>query len=506
MKLNSSITSNSVKLIDLYNKMNSGALVTRPDFQRNLVWKKQHKYAFIKTILLNFPFPEVYIASIEVDVDNLQAREIVVDGQQRLTTIVDYIKEQGDFKNQKHVTPFDNLTIDEKREFLNYSITVKDLKDIGIPNIKEIFKRINSTNYSLNSNEIINAEYGDGEFSMFCKQLVDEEFQPSIEITDIIIDEDIRKSMLLFFTNRNVFTNNDIKRMYDINFLMLISSTFLEGNYFGRNTKIDHYLKKYNTSFDVHTDVLSFLLNSIEIIKRLQLPIDGYWYNKANLFTLIIEFHKLNIDNIDIDKLESKLLELAKKVDVYFTDEDLSLISPDEGKYFEYARQGSHELAAREHRGKVISSLIEESTIQVEVEVVEANILNTNLELLAEKQIRFSTLIPTATGLRKSIMDAVSGVREFLKVTEIHNYETQELGQDHKEKIQCQFLIDSDGNTSESEVSLYRSNGRGDYRIWFSQLNEFAEPMDQLALLNNNGVINVYNLTKVDYTAVFNIM
>ena len=126
MKLPSSISSNSTKLIDIYNKINSGSLITSPEFQRNLIWKKQHKYAFIETILLNFPFPEVYIASSEVDVDNLQAREIVVDGQQRLTTIVDYIKAVGDFKDQNSITPFDELIIDEKREFLNYNITVKD--------------------------------------------------------------------------------------------------------------------------------------------------------------------------------------------------------------------------------------------------------------------------------------------------------------------------------------------------------------------------------------------
>lgn len=92
MKLKSSIPSNSVKLIELYNKITSGALITGPDYQRKLVWKKQHKYSFIETILLNFPFPEIYIASDEMDIEKLQAREVVVDGQQRLTTIVDYIK------------------------------------------------------------------------------------------------------------------------------------------------------------------------------------------------------------------------------------------------------------------------------------------------------------------------------------------------------------------------------------------------------------------------------
>ena len=63
MKLKESIPSNSLKIIDLYNKIESEFLDISPDFQRKLVWKKQHKYAFIQTILLNYPFPEVYIAS-----------------------------------------------------------------------------------------------------------------------------------------------------------------------------------------------------------------------------------------------------------------------------------------------------------------------------------------------------------------------------------------------------------------------------------------------------------
>ena len=112
MKLRSSIASNSMKVIDVYNKIISGALITGPYYQRNLVWKKQHKFAFIKTILENFPFPEVYIASSEVDVEKMKATEVVVDGQQRLTTIVDYIKGANDFQNQKTIPSFDELSID----------------------------------------------------------------------------------------------------------------------------------------------------------------------------------------------------------------------------------------------------------------------------------------------------------------------------------------------------------------------------------------------------------
>ncbi len=273
----------------------------------------------------------------------------------------------------------------------------------------------------------------------------------------------------------------------------------LEGKYFGRNTKINHYLQKYNIIFDQYEEILSSLLNSIDIINKLRLSEKSYWFNKANLFTLIIEFSKIEIEKIDFELLESKLLELEKKVDIYFTDEDISMISDDERKYFEYARQGSHEYIAREHRGKIIQKLLNESLTTKEI-APYINNLSKNLDLLKVKHASFSTLIPTETGLNKSIMDAVSNVREFLKSNNFHDYEVQLFGPDHKIKLKGQLcLLDS---KTQTEISLYRSNGRGDYRIWFSELKSFASANEELALINKDGEINVLNLSKYDYSDI----
>lgn len=498
MKLQSSIPSNSVKLIDLYNKIISNSLILGPDFQRKLVWKKQHKFSFIETILLNFPFPEIYIASQEVDTESLKTKEIVVDGKQRLTSIVDYVQRKGDFLTQNRIKNFDDLTIDEKKEFLNYLITVKDLKDIGESNIKEVFKRINSTNYQLNSNEILNAQFGGGEFAIFCKQLADKNYLPSELETGIIIQTDLRNKLNTFFELNKVFSDNDIKRMFDSQYIMLITSTILEGNYFGRSTKINHYLEKYNDEFSSFDDILKKLSNSISIIQEFNFSTGSYWYNKANLFTLIIEFLNLKKDQIDLNSLELKLIDLENKVDIYYNgnEEDIKKLTSDETKYFEVARQGSHELSAREHRGKVIKGFITESIITMEPK--DENLLNKNIENFNNLRINYSILVPTETGLEKNIMDAVSGVREFLKNNGIHDYGTQKLGPDHKEKINC--VLDSVTSNLASQATLYRSNGRGDYRIWFSQLNDFANPNDQLALINKEGVLNILNLSRFDYT------
>lgn len=501
MKLKDSIQSNSVKIIDLYNKLDRGILDTTPDFQRKLVWKKQHKYAFINTILMNFPFPEVYIASTEMDVNNLRSQEIVVDGKQRLSAIVDYIKGINDFKKTRKVISFAELGIDEKRDFLNYFVTVKDLKDMPMDLIKDIFQRINSTDYSLNSNERLNARYGDGEFSMFCKQVIDHDFNPTDDETDIIIDPTAKELLNSFFLTNNVFTENDKSRMYDTQFIMLTSATLLEGTYFGRSSNINKYLELYNSSFLPAADVLSKLLKAVKIINRLKFSSNSYWFNKANLFILLIELSKCNESLLDTGLLERELLDLEKKVDIYFTDEDLSLISEEERKYFEYSRQGSNELAAREHRGKVIEGLILKSQI-VASPKNSADLVTSNEEILHKHRIKYVLIKPTETGLKKSIMDATLTVREFFQENDFHDYEAQGLGPEKKE-IKTGWFMLPDQTMIETTISLYRANGRGDYRLWFSDLPKIAKANDSLAIIASNGGMRILNLSHYSYENSF---
>src|SRR5690554_254007 len=81
-RLEALMPSDGVKIIELYNKLSEETLNLTPEYQRKLVWKKKYKVHFIETILMNFPFPEVYIASEEINVETMKAMEVVVDGKQ----------------------------------------------------------------------------------------------------------------------------------------------------------------------------------------------------------------------------------------------------------------------------------------------------------------------------------------------------------------------------------------------------------------------------------------
>lgn len=361
-KLTTSIPSSNLKVIELYNKIDSGNLIINPDFQRKLVWKKQHKYHFIETILKNFPFPEVYIASSSIDVENLLASEIVVDGQQRLSTIVDYIKGQGDFDGQKAIKAFKDLDTDSKKDFLNYLISVRDLKDLHLDDIKDIFKRINNTEYSLNAVEKKNAQYGDGEFMIFCKQIVELEEVQS-EDTEVIINEDERKLIVDFWLNNNIFTENDSNRMIALQYVATLITTMLEPDYFNRNSKTMDYIEKYNNEFLEFKDVFEKLKSIIIFLSKLELEKGSYWFNKPNIFTIIIELNKVELSLINTAVLKENLISLENESVKYFANIETEKINDENKKYFEYAKQGINDKNQRLHRAKVISDLIQRSLL-----------------------------------------------------------------------------------------------------------------------------------------------
>jgi uncharacterized protein with ParB-like and HNH nuclease domain len=66
-------------------------IVLAPSFQRKLVWNDMHKEDFIETILLMLPFPEIYLADGGINLETQTSETLVVDGQQRLSTIYEYI-------------------------------------------------------------------------------------------------------------------------------------------------------------------------------------------------------------------------------------------------------------------------------------------------------------------------------------------------------------------------------------------------------------------------------
>jgi len=216
----------SRKVSTVLRSIRDETLQPSPDFQRRAVWTNKDKIAFIETILLGYPFPEIYVASGDVDTQTGDATELLVDGQQRLRTIDEYFRGVAPFSRTQAITRYRHLNEDQKRDFLNYDVSVRNLGIIGLDEVREVFQRMNATSYDLNDMERFNAAYI-GVFKQFCEQ---------IALND-------------FFVEHRVFSAADIRRMKDVSFVASLTTTMMS-DYFHRDEEIEDYLERYDEEFE----------------------------------------------------------------------------------------------------------------------------------------------------------------------------------------------------------------------------------------------------------------
>jgi len=321
-------------------------LIPRPDFQRRLVWTNKDKINFIDTVINGYPFPEIYIAAGDVDTETGKGSELLVDGQQRLTTLYEYFKGKSALKLPKDFPAYKDLHVDTKKAFLEYTVVVRDLGSLSIDEVKSIFQRINSTSYSLNPMEIHNARY-DGHLKRFAEQL----------------------SRNPFFEDNNVFTSTNIKRMHDVVFCLNVIITMLS-TYFNRNSEIDTYLEKYNEYFPEENEIRERFLSTINFIENLNFESDSRAWKRADIFTLICEVDRL----LHKRKASIESGSAAAQIKHFYmnVNEVRNVSSPDNihEQYYKAALQATNDRKNRIVRGEIIQSIID-SSYEPEIDILD---------------------------------------------------------------------------------------------------------------------------------------
>lgn len=331
---------NNKKISTIYKEIKRENLILQPDFQRRFVWNNKHKEKFIDTILKGYPVPEIYVAQRGIDIETIESEEVVVDGQQRLHTIVEYIEESDNSQVFGNIVKkYKKLTTDEKEDFLNYTLLFRDLGDISADNIKEIFKRINSTQYALNSIELHNAIY-DGEFIVTAKEILDE-----VNIAELPF-----------------FSDSKISRMDDLLFILLIMATIQEEGYFVGDKYVEKYVADYNENYPDKVVVKAKMVELFAFINDLKLPDDSLWLRKSCYFTLFVECYK-EFDNLKNKKnaLKEYLQELEKRVE---TDKNKNADTNKFAKFYSYIYTGTNSRKARVERGNFLRKEVIEPVLE----------------------------------------------------------------------------------------------------------------------------------------------
>ncbi len=329
-------------------------LHVRPFFQRRLVWNNDAKEQFIDTILQGYPFPEIFVAEGKREGRSTRREKMLVDGQQRLSTIIDYVQGTGKILYRK-LPRYEDLKEDERNAFLDYFVSVRDLGTASDEVIREIFNRINSTDYALKTMEILNAMFS-GAYKQFCEQLSRDDF----------------------FVRHKVFPEAYQKRMYDVTFCVILVTTILSG-YYKRDERNRDYLELYNEEFPQTDDIRLSIDRTFDFMERCGFHSESRAWKQTDLFTLLVEAHKaVNDDKLEIDPTTAgrRVQTFFDKVDDLYKGRKL----PDEEEvpedaqnvfaYLKAATKATNDKYSRVERGRIIAEILRNG-MNAESEVVE---------------------------------------------------------------------------------------------------------------------------------------
>lgn len=146
---------------DFVNWDRQKTLILNPAFQRRSVWSPAARSYLIDTILRQMPIPKIYLRTT-IDARRQTAIREVVDGQQRMRAILDFVNNRfalttraGEFRGLH----FDTLDEEFKLTFLGYPLGVDQLMNASDSDVLEVFARLNTYTVSLNAAEKRHAKY-----------------------------------------------------------------------------------------------------------------------------------------------------------------------------------------------------------------------------------------------------------------------------------------------------------------------------------------------------------
>lgn len=207
-----------------------GELVLAPKFQRREVWIDKARSYLVDTIVRGKPIPKIYMRQ-DVNPDTRRAKREIVDGQQRVATVLSFIKD-GFKISRAHNEDFggkyfSGLDKDTRGDILKYEFVVDLLQDMPDNEVYDVF-RINTYAEKLKPQESRNAKF----FG---------EFKSSLYL--------LAKEFVTFLETNEIFSSKQILRKAEAEFISELLLAIQEGIRAGGKQVIDNCYDDYDDRF-----------------------------------------------------------------------------------------------------------------------------------------------------------------------------------------------------------------------------------------------------------------
>ena len=261
----------SFQISDLTQWMEQGQISLSPKYQRGNVWNDKAKSYLIDTIIKGLPIPPIFLRQ-QVDINTKTTFREVIDGQQRIRTITEFLSDSFYIKKSHNKEYggkyFSELDSDIKEEILSYQISAEIVTEKDDSIVYDMFARLNSNNIVLNKQEIRNAKYW-GDFKVLVYRLAS-------EYRD-------------FFLEQGLFTDRDCGRMKDVEFISSLIIVILVGIVEETSTYVDNIYNKYDKEIPNEDNLEYKFCTIMELLQDIYKYLNsnaGCFENKNYFFTL----------------------------------------------------------------------------------------------------------------------------------------------------------------------------------------------------------------------------
>ena len=276
---------NMYKIADFLEWQRQDTLELSPSFQRRPVWPSAAKSYLLDTIVRGLPVPIIFLREF-VDLKDQKSKRVVVDGQQRLRTLLSFIDPSciKDFDRERDLftvsfthnreiarKSFEQLPDPIRRKILDYEFSVHTLpSDTDDKQVLQIFARMNATGVRLNAQELRNAGYF-GEFKASMYTLAYEQLQR--------------------WRKWGIYAEQDIARMEEVEGTSDLVLYVIDGMHGKDKRVLDAAYGKYDDDFPQKNEILRRFRKTIDTIDDLVgSDLRGLSFSRKTLFDTLFAF------------------------------------------------------------------------------------------------------------------------------------------------------------------------------------------------------------------------